>query len=196
MQGNLEKHGQYELFETTKGHQILNLNNKEFYAVVEGQKGDILVRSDSDHEKKKTVREGEFYLADFEDDPEFNDIPHLFLQENETQYREWILPRGEPSDQDYQKKLVRSDSKVGKDKVKYHTEGSGKKGREKQYEGTEKQAKSRNEAAGKKDGGNNSKNDLGKKTKNELYDLAKRENISGRSTMDKDELISALDKRL
>lgn len=195
MQGNLEKRGQYELFETTKGHQILNLNDKEFYAVVEGQRGDILVRSDSDHEKKRTVKQGNFYLADFDDDPEFNDIPHLFLQENNSQYREWILPRGTPSDKDYQKKLVRTDNKVGNDKVKYHTEGSGKKGREKKYEGTEKHAKSRSEASGKGESSGDGRDTLAQKTKTELYNLAKRENISGRSNMDKDELINALSSR-
>lgn len=195
MQGNLEKRGQYELFETTKGHQVLNLNDKEFYAVVEGQKGDVLVRSNSDHQKRKTVKKGNFYLADFDDDPEFNDIPHLFLQENNSQYREWILPRGTPSDKDYQKKLVRTDNAVGKDKVKYHTEGSGKKGREKKYEGTEKHAKSRREASGKGPPSGNTRDALTQKTRAELYDLAKQENISGRSSMDKDELIHALSSK-
>lgn len=195
MQGNLEKRGKYELFETTKGHQILNLNNQEFYAVVEGQRGDILVRSDSDHQKKKTVKKGEFYLADFDDDPEFNDIPHLFLQENETQYREWILPRGVPSDKDYQKKLVRSNNRVESDKVEYHTEGSGKKGREKKYAGTEKEAKSKAEAAGQKTSSSSDVKELSQKTKGELYELAKQKDISGRSKMDKHELVSALAKK-
>lgn len=195
MQGNLEKRGQYELFETTKGHQILNLNDKEFYAVVEGQRGDILVRSDSDHQKKKTVKKGNFYLADFDDDPEFNDIPHLFLQESKSQYREWILPKGTPSDSNYQKKLVRTDNKIGKDKVKYHTEGSGKKGREKKYEGTEKHARSRAEASGKSHSSASGKDALTQKTKTELYNMAKRENISGRSNMDKNELVKALSSK-
>lgn len=190
MQGNLEKRGQYELFETTHGHQILNLNNKNFYAVVQGQRGEILVRSDEDHEKKKTIRKGDFYLADFKDDPEFNDIPHLFLQEGKNQYREWILPQDVPTNKDYQKKLVRTDSKVDADKVKYHTEGSGKKGREKKYSGTEKEAKSRDEAAGKKD--SSQRESLTRKSKSELYEMARHKNIKGRSNMDKAELVEAL----
>ena len=80
MRGSVIKHGHYELFETTKGHQILTLDESEWFAVVEGQKGDIIVHSDSDHERKKTLQKGEFYLADFEDDPEFQDMPHLFMQ--------------------------------------------------------------------------------------------------------------------
>ena len=192
MQGNLEKSGQYELFETTQGHQILNLNNRNFYAVVQGQRGEILVRSDADHRKKKTLKKGGFYLADFKDDPEFNDIPHLFLQESKNQYREYILPRDIPTDKDYQKKLVRTDNKIHKDKVKQHIEGSGKKGREHKYSGTEKEAKSREAAAEKK--GSSKGENLARKSKSELYGIARQENISGRSNMDKTELIEALNR--
>lgn len=192
MQGNLDKRGQYELFKTTHGHLILNLNNKNFYAVVEGQRGEILVHSDADHSKQKSVKKGDFYLADFDDDPEFNDVPHLFLQEGKDHYREWILPRGTPSAADHQKKLVRSDNKVTKDKVQYHTEGSGAKGREKQYRGTSKQASSKAEASGKTASSSSTRDALADKSKNELYELAKRKNIGGRSKMDKDALIDAL----
>lgn len=193
MQGNVEKHGRYELFETTNGHQILNLNDKDFYAVVEGQRGDLLVRSDSDHKKKKTVQEGEFYLANFDDDPEFNDTPHLFLQDGKNAYREWILPRDLPTGSDHQRKLVRTENRVGKDKVKFHTEGSGNKGREKQYKGTSKEAKSRDAAAGKSTSASGtSSQSLKAKTKQELYDIAKRRNLDGRSKMSKDQLVNAL----
>ena len=40
MRGELKKEGKYELFETTHQHQILSLDNKEYYALVEGQQGD------------------------------------------------------------------------------------------------------------------------------------------------------------
>lgn len=196
MQGNIEKRGRYELFETSKGHQILCLNDKDFYAVVEGQKGDLLVRSDSDHKKKKTVKKGKFYLADFDEDPEFQDTPHLFLEESKSLYQEWILPRGAPTSGDYQKKLIRTDNKVQKDKVDYHVKGSGDKGREKQYQGTRNEAHSRSEAAGhggRKKG--NGQADLMKKTRGELYDMAKQRQINGRSSMDKAELADALSKQ-
>jgi hypothetical protein len=55
VRGKLRKEGEYELFETTKGHQILTLDQKEWYAVVETSQGHILVKSDADHEKDKTV---------------------------------------------------------------------------------------------------------------------------------------------
>ena len=121
MKGKLEKQGQYELFETTKNHQILTLDQEKWYAIVEGKQGDILVLSDSDHEKKKTLLKGDFYLANFKDDPEFNDIPHLFLQDK-NQYREFILPNGLPTQSDHQKKLIRTDEKLPADKVKDHVD--------------------------------------------------------------------------
>lgn len=108
MQGKLMKNGQYELFESTKGHQILKLNDAEFYAIIEGQRGDILVHSDSGHEKKSLQETGEFYLAEFKNDPAIRDVPHLFLESSEK-YREFLLPNGLPDEKHYQKKLIRSE---------------------------------------------------------------------------------------
>ena len=121
MNKTLKKQGHYELFETTKGHQILTLDEQDWFALIKTNQGELIVRSDSDHEKKKTLQEGDFYLADFQDDPDFNDIPHLFLQE-EDQYGELILPNGLPTSQDHQKKLIRTDEKFSADKVKQHVQ--------------------------------------------------------------------------
>ena len=171
MRGKLENEGHYDLFKTTKGHQILNLNDKHFYAVVKGQRGDILVATDEDHEKDKTVKEGQFYVADFDDDPEFRDLPHLFLEEGKK-YREWILPNDKPNKSDYQKKLVKSGNMVSKSKVDKHVKGKGDVGTEKQYQGKPERLRS--------------------KTKNELYEMAKKEDIPNRSKMKKEELVKPL----
>lgn len=171
MRGKLTKEGKHELFETTKGHLILNLDDREYYAFVEGQQGDIIVKSDSDHEKDKSVTKGKFYLAEFEDDPEFQDMPHLFMEDG-GKFRELVLPEGLPSGSDKQKKLVRSDDKIPKDKVLEHVKGKGDSGNEKQYEGQ--------------------KEGLKNKSKKELQDLAREHKISGRSKMDKEELVKEL----
>lgn len=76
----VKQQGQYELFETSHKHRILVLDDKQWYAAVEGQQGDILVHSDSDHERSRTLQKGVFYIIDFKDDPKFNDVPHLFLE--------------------------------------------------------------------------------------------------------------------
>lgn len=171
MRGRIRKEGEGELFETTKGNQILNLDDEQYYALVEGQQGDIIVKSDSDHEKKRSLSKGKFYFVDFDDDPEFQDMPHLFIEEGD-QYREFILPRGLPDSNDHQKKLIRSDDMIPKSKVRDHVEGKGDKGSEKQY-------------SDKPEG-------LRNKTKEELYNLAQEQKIEGRSKMNKEELIKNL----
>ena len=55
MRGKLKEEGKYELFKTTNGNEILNLDNDNFYALVKGQQGDIIVASDADHEKGKSL---------------------------------------------------------------------------------------------------------------------------------------------
>ena len=113
--------GQYELFETTRGHRILVLNGEEWFAWVEGQRGEILVRSNPDHEKNHTIQEGEFYFVNFEDDPKFQDNPHLFLQDSDR-FEEAVLPNGLPDDQDKQKRIVATDETVPRDELMSHLE--------------------------------------------------------------------------
>lgn len=172
MRGKLEKEGKYELFKTTRGHDILSLDDKNYYALIGGDKGDLIIKSDSDHKKDKTEAKGKYYFADFDDDPEFQDMEHLFLQDGEK-FREMILPEGFPKGSDYQKKLVREDKKLSKNKVMEHVKGKGNKGGEKQYEG-------------KKEG-------LRNKSKDQLYEMAKKEGVEGRSKLEKEELIKKLE---
>ena len=118
MKGELKKEGKYELFKTSRGHQVVRIGN-EHYALVQGQKGNIIVKSDSNHEKDKTLSEGKYFYADFKNDPEFQDTPHLFLEDGD-QFQEMILPEGFPKEKDYQKKLVRPNGKISKNKVMEH----------------------------------------------------------------------------
>jgi hypothetical protein len=116
----IEDKGEYELFETNHGHEILvldgNQGKKKWFAIVRGEKGDIVVRSDSDHIKERTLRRGKFYLVDFVEDPKFKDMPHLFLQRN-GKYEEWMLPNGLPTSSDPQKRVVLTDYTVGRDEL-------------------------------------------------------------------------------
>ncbi len=113
--------GQYELFETTHGHRILVLNDARWFAWVEGQQGEILVHSDSDHKKDHTIQKGEFYLVDFENDPKYKDMPHLFLQKEEH-FEEFMVPNSLPTEQDYQKKIVSTDNTLPREKLKQYLE--------------------------------------------------------------------------
>jgi hypothetical protein len=177
MHGELEREGNYELFETNHGHQILELNNKVWFAIIKGKYGDILVKSDSDHVKSKVLKKGRFYLADFNDDPSFKDMPHLFLEDG-NKYREWILPNYEATEGDFQKKLVKTGDLVSKEKVKDHVKGSGKVGNEKKYKGTDRYSKNRKPVnkEGRSDfkKAEKSKNKLAGKSTKELFGLAKK----------------------
>lgn len=117
----VQEEGAYELFETTKEHRILVLNGKKWFAWVEGQRGEILVRSDSDHKRKRTLQKGQFCLVDFEDDPTYKDMPHLFLQEGDH-YQEMMVPNGLPTDQDPQKKVIKTDETLPKNKLEDYLE--------------------------------------------------------------------------
>lgn len=171
MRGKLKEEGKYELFKTTHGHDILNLEDKDFYALVSGQQGDLIIQSDADHKKQKTISKGKFFYVDFKNDPEFQDMKHIFLKDG-SKYRELVLPEGLPTKSDHQKKLVRTKDKVTEKKVKEHVKGKGDKGSEKQYSGEKERLKTR--------------------TKDELYEMAKKKEIKGRSKMTKQELIKSL----
>src|SRR5919108_4412608 len=105
----VQQQGPYELFETAHQHRILVLNQNQWFAWVQGQQGEILVHSDSDHKREHTIQQGQFYLVDFERDPTFKDMPHLFLQKGDR-FEEVMLPNGLPTAEDHQKKLVKTGS--------------------------------------------------------------------------------------
>ena len=113
--------GHYELFNTTHDHRILVLNDNQWFAWVQGQQGEILVRSDADHQKQHTLQTGQFYQVDFEDDPTYKDMPHLFLQ-TDDHYEEVMLPNGLPTEQDHQKKVVKTDHRLPQDELTAYLE--------------------------------------------------------------------------
>lgn len=116
MTATVQRRGRYTLFETPRQNRILVLGQDQWFAWVGGQQGDILVRSDREHERDRTIQEGEFYLVDFEDDPDFTDVPHLFLEKN-GDFVEVILPNGLPTDADSQKRVVGTEKTIERDQL-------------------------------------------------------------------------------
>jgi tyrosine-protein phosphatase YwqE len=123
MKNKVRKDGEYELFQTTKKHTILSLDQKDWYAVIKGQQGDMLVGSDSDHQRSKTLEKGKYILVEFEDDPEFRDIPHLFLETSKKNYEEWILPQELPTNKGDKVKLIKTKTRVDSEKIEEHVGG-------------------------------------------------------------------------
>jgi hypothetical protein len=97
--------GRYELFKSTHRHRILVLGGRKWFALIRGQRGQLIVRTDADHERAETLQRGRFYYVDFRKDPLFEDQPHLFLQK-EDRYQEFVLPNGLPTRADPQKLIV------------------------------------------------------------------------------------------
>jgi hypothetical protein len=128
MSVDVRQQGRYELFETTHHHRILSLDRKRWYAWVEGQAGEILVRSDSDHKKARTLSKGRYHFVMFDDDPKFKDMPHLFLEDG-GRYRELMVPNGLPNDRDYQKKVVDTGSTLSKRELEQYLEQPAPSGR-------------------------------------------------------------------
>jgi hypothetical protein len=116
MTATVKRHGRYSLFETPSQHRILVLGEDEWFAWVGGEKGEILVRSDRDHERDRALQEGEFYYVDFENDPDFTDVPHLFL-ERDDRFLEVILPNGLPTTDDTQKRVVGTDKTIDREQL-------------------------------------------------------------------------------
>ncbi len=169
MSSKTKSTGRYELFKSTKGNDILHLKRIGWNALVEGQKGEIIVHSDSNHQKERNLQEGVYYyIADFEGDPDFNDVPHLFLEKGEK-FKEYILPNGLPASKDTQKKIITSKSLISKAKLASRLKNEGKAQR-----------------------GEGDK--LFAKTKKELDRIAREKKVAGRSKMNKDELVSQLEK--
>jgi hypothetical protein len=119
MTATIQRQGRYTLFETPDQNRILSLGNDLWFAWVGGQQGDLLVRSDGDHERTRTIQEGEFYLVQFENDPNFTDVPHLFLGRNGG-FTEVILPNGLPTDDDTKKRVVGTEKTVEAEMLRQH----------------------------------------------------------------------------
>lgn len=123
MTATVQRHGRYELFETPRENRILTLGSDLWFAWVTGEQGEILVRSDADHERDRTIQEGEYYLVDFRSDPSFTDVPHLFL-ERDGRFQEVILPNGIPTVDDNQKRVVNTEKTVERHELEQHLAAS------------------------------------------------------------------------
>ena len=59
MTATVQRHGRYALFETPRENRILTLGSDLWFAWVKGDQGDLLVRSDEDHERARTIVSGD-----------------------------------------------------------------------------------------------------------------------------------------
>ncbi|HEY9687016.1 MAG TPA: hypothetical protein V6C52_08590 [Coleofasciculaceae cyanobacterium] len=115
---DIRRKGRYELFETTAHHRILVLDGQDYFALVQGAYGSIIVKSDADHRKEKTLSDGDYVLFVAKNEPNWKDtLEHLELRQGQDFYRSYILPQGLPTDRDAQKKFVESREAIPAEKV-------------------------------------------------------------------------------
>ena len=85
MKVQIRKDGNYEMFQTIKGHSVICLDNQEWYAKIKN----YLVRSDPSQQKTKELISGKYLLVESRDGIN-NEILHLFLLKK-NDFEELIL---------------------------------------------------------------------------------------------------------
>lgn len=116
--------GTYELIETLSGTTLLGFNGEEWYAWVEEEEGELLVLTDDNYGRRRMINQGEALLVNFEREPGYRDMPHLFLG-RPGNYEECLLPNGLPDQNDTQKRIIPTGSAIGKDELERHMESAG-----------------------------------------------------------------------
>ena len=109
------KNGYYSLFENEHGRRILELDDEEWYAWIDGDFGPTLVYKEEkgillDYQ---LIMQGRYFLENVEADPL---MPHLFLQDDNV-YIEIVLPQGLPSIVDTSKLMIITENTFSKELV-------------------------------------------------------------------------------
>jgi hypothetical protein len=105
--------GHYELFETHDNNRVFSLNDSKWFA---WDQGGVLVYTDANHRKARTLQTGQFYLVNFNNETGFKDMPYLFFQ-NVDQYQILMLPDGVPTEKELQKSTVKPAETISVDKL-------------------------------------------------------------------------------
>ncbi len=117
MSYELQQQGPYTLFHTPDGQRILTLDGSHYaltggyFTIAEGPQGELRALDDGDFEKEDILRQGMFKLVIFRNDPQFQNIPYLFLQKNHH-YEEIFLPDGLPNTNDAPGRFIYTDHTI------------------------------------------------------------------------------------
>lgn len=117
MRGNLCERGFYELFESDYGRRILVLDGRRWFAW-NAEDGEEKLYFTSQHklEGYLKIREGNYLKTNVIDDPEYPDVPHIYL-EHKDHYHEIIMEDGLPNSLDVEKKILVTDNIYDKNLV-------------------------------------------------------------------------------
>ncbi|HEY8399955.1 MAG TPA: hypothetical protein VIK89_01765 [Cytophagaceae bacterium] len=97
MKGSLCEKGNYQLFENDYGRRLLILDGRRWFAWVVENGNEKLYFTDNHHlDDYLMIREGVYFKTNVLDDPEYPNIPRLYLQ-HKDHYHEIILLEGLPN---------------------------------------------------------------------------------------------------
>ena len=114
---DIVKQGQYEIFRTARRERVMVLDGDHFamepsyFTISEGAQGEFVARNAEDFDRHEILREGRFMLVEFQDDPEFQDIPYVFL-ERDGKFDEIYIPQGLPDEEGRRRRYIYTDHTI------------------------------------------------------------------------------------
>lgn len=125
MRGKVLNQGNYELLKSAEGRLLLLLNSvikKEKYFWDVSGDYEFLILTEGFKEKSgdtsfEVYRTGHFYLIDITEDPEYPDLPHLYLQDKRNNYEDFILPDGLPDLLDTEQEIITTGNTVDQEEL-------------------------------------------------------------------------------
>jgi len=125
MRGKVQNQGNFELLKSEEGRLLLLINSdikKEKYFWDVSGDYEYLIQTEGVKEKSgdtafEVIRTGHFYLIDIIDDPEYPDLPHLYLQDQRNNYEDFILPDGLPDLLDTEQEIITTGNIVDQEEL-------------------------------------------------------------------------------
>lgn len=115
MKEEMKSEGKYELFTTSDGKEVINLDNEAYYSLSEEQGGEFIASTDPDPDKYSSKATGSYYYTGTEDG---EDSGRTLYLEDGAEFRKLEFPEGWPTKRNEpKKKMVRSKDRLKKDEV-------------------------------------------------------------------------------
>lgn len=119
------REGDYQIHRIHRQHHVLRLDDDyfsmtdDYFTIAEGSQGELSTLVRRPRQIEKLLREGRYRLIQFRGDPQFQDVPYLFLQQD-GKYREMFLPSGLPRNDVDTTRYIYSDHTIDAERLKSH----------------------------------------------------------------------------
>ena len=119
---DIERQGDYQILRTTEDRRVLVLDgqsyvmHRAYFTIAEGSQGELEAVNEADVDSLEVLRQGTYKVVVFCEDPQFQDIPYLFL-EREGKYDELFIPRGLPGEPGAKVHYIYTDHTIDTDRL-------------------------------------------------------------------------------